>query len=153
MSEYTIRIAEENDFPKILEMIKELALFEKAPEKVINSVDFMKQEKDLFGCYVAETESGEITGMALYFFAYFTWVGKSLYLDDLYVSPEHRGKGIGTALLDKIFEKAKSENCRRLRWQVIHWNTPAIKMYKKVGATIDNDWINCDFDHEQIKRF
>lgn len=153
MSEYTIRTAEENDFPKILEMIKDLALFEKAPEKVINSVDFMKQEKNLFGCYIAETESGKIIGMALYFYAYFTWVGKSLYLDDLYVLPDYRGQGIGTDLLDKIFETAKLEKCRRLRWQVIHWNTPAIKMYEKAGATIDNDWINCDFDYEQIKMF
>jgi GNAT superfamily N-acetyltransferase len=90
--------------------------------------------------------------MALYFYAYFTWVGKSLYLDDLYVKPEHRGKGIGTALLDKIFEKAKSENCRRLRWQVLNWNTPAIKMYEKAGAIIDNEWSNCDFDYEELKR-
>ncbi|PLX08705.1 MAG: hypothetical protein C0596_05220 [Marinilabiliales bacterium] len=73
---YIIRQAEEKDYPQILQYIKYLALFEEAPDKVLNTVDFMKQEKDLFGCYVAETEDGKVVGMALYFFAYFTWVGK-----------------------------------------------------------------------------
>ncbi len=151
--EFTIRLAEEKDFPQILSYIKELALFEKAPEKVLNTVEYMKEDKDLFGCYVAESNEGEIVGMALYFFAYFTWVGKSLYLDDLYVKPECRGLGIGSALLEKIFKLAKDENCRRLRWQVINWNQEAIDLYNKVGATIDNEWSNCDFDYEQIKGF
>ncbi len=153
MSNYTIRKADENDFPQILEMIKELALFERAPDKVINSVEYMKQEKDLFGCLVVENDNSEIIAMALYFYAYFTWVGKSLYLDDLYVKPDYRGKGIGSLLLDEIYEIAKAENCKRLRWQVINWNTPAIKLYEKAGATIDNEWSNCDFDFEQIKNF
>lgn len=153
MSTYTIRKAGENDFPQILEMIKELALFEKAPEKVINTVEYMKQDKDLFGCLVVENDNSEIIAMALYFYAYFTWVGKSLYLDDLYVKPDFRGKGIGSMLLDEIYKIAKSENCRRLRWQVINWNTPAIKLYEKAGAVIDNEWSNCDFDYEQIKNF
>ncbi len=153
MSTYTIRKAGENDFPQILEMIKELALFEKAPEKVINTVEYMKQDKDLFGCLVVENDNSEVIAMALYFYAYFTWVGKSLYLDDLYVKPDFRGKGIGSMLLDEIYKIAKSENCRRLRWQVINWNTPAIKLYEKAGAIIDNEWSNCDFDYEQIKSF
>ncbi len=151
--EFLIRHAEEEDYPVILHFIKELALFEKAPDKVLNTVEFMKQEKDLFGCFVAENENGEIIGMALYFFAYFTWVGKSLYLDDLYVKPEFRGFGIGSELLKKIFVLAKEENCRRLRWQVINWNDKAIKLYKKVGVTIDNEWSNCDFDFNQIQEF
>jgi GNAT superfamily N-acetyltransferase len=151
--EFLIRHAEEEDYPVILQFIKELALFEKAPDKVLNTVEFMKQEKDLFGCFVSENENGEIIGMALYFFAYFTWVGKSLYLDDLYVKPEFRGFGIGSELLKKIFALAKEENCRRLRWQVINWNDKAIKLYEKVGVTIDNEWSNCDFDFNQIQEF
>ena len=87
---YKIRIATEKDFPEILQLIRELAAFEKAPEKVTNSVEMMKKEKDLFHCFVAETETGEIIGMALYFFAYYTWVGKSLYLDDIYVKESFR---------------------------------------------------------------
>ncbi len=150
---FEIRLAEENDYPQILEFIKELATFELAPEKVINSVEDMKKEKDLFGCYVALDEKGQMIGMALYFYAYFTWVGKSLYLDDLYVKPEYRGHGIGSELLKKIFKLAKDEGCKRLRWQVINWNTSAIDLYNKVGATIDNEWSNCDFDFEQIQKF
>lgn len=87
---FTIRKAEENDFHAVLSLIKELAEFEKAPEKVTNTVDLMKKEKDLFICYVAETDEKEIVGMALFFFAYYTWVGKSLYLDDIYIKKEFR---------------------------------------------------------------
>ena len=150
---YKIRIATEKDFPSILLLIRELAAFEKAPEKVTNSVEMMKKEKDLFHCFVAETEKGEIIGMALYFFAYYTWVGKSLYLDDIYVKESFRKHRIGTALLSKVFEVANEENCKRVRWQVLNWNKPAIQMYNKCGAEIDDEWLNCSFDSEGIKNF
>lgn len=153
MNEIIIRKAEPKDFPEILRMIQDLAEFEKAPEQVINSVEKMNNEKDLFGCFLAVNENEEILGMALYFFSYFTWVGKSLYLDDLYVKPEYRCKGIGTKLLEEIFALAKKENCSRLRWQVLNWNTSAIKLYEKLGAKIDNEWSNCDFDYQQIQKF
>ena len=148
-----IRKASDGDFPSILLLIKELAAFEKASEKVTNTVDLMREEKDLFHCFVAETETGEIVGMALYFFAYYTWVGKSIYLDDIYVKEEFRKNKIGTALLRKLFEVARSENCRRVRWQVLDWNQPAIQMYKKSGAEIDDEWLNCSFDQDGIKNF
>ena len=149
----TIRKAIEKDFFEILSLIKELATFEKAPEKVTNTVEQMKKEKDFFQCFVAETEEKEIVGIALYFFAYYTWIGKSLYLDDLYVKESFREQKIGTRLLKKIFEIAKKENCKRVRWQVLNWNKSAIDMYKKCGADIDNEWINCDFDYQGIKEF
>lgn len=152
MNEYKISPAKKDDYPEILAMIKELALFEKAPEKVINTVEQMSRETDLFRSLVVKNDKSEIIGFALYFFAYFTWVGKSLYLDDLYVKPDYRNKGIGSSLLKEIFKIAKSENCKRLRWQVLNWNKNAIKLYKKTGAIIDNDWSNCDFDFEQIKK-
>jgi GNAT superfamily N-acetyltransferase len=148
-----IRTSTEEDFPSILELIRELATFEKEPEKVTNSVELMKQEKDYFRCFVAETESGEVVGIALYFFAYYTWVGKSLYLDDLYVIESFRKHKIGTALLGKIFETAMTEDCKRVRWQVLSWNRDAIQMYIKCGAVIDNEWLNCSFDREGIKNF
>ena len=148
-----IRNARENDFPAVLSLIKELAEFEKSPEKVTNSVEQMKKEIDLFQCIVAETDTGEIVGMAVYFFAYFTWVGKSLYLDDIYVKREFRKQKIGSELLRKVFEVANEENCKRVRWQVLKWNTPAIKMYEKSGAEIDGEWFNCSFDQEGIKNF
>lgn len=148
-----IRKATEEDFPAILEMIKGLALFEKAPEKVTNSVEQMKEEKDLFRCVVAETKAGEIVGMALWFYAYYTWVGKSLYLDDLFVKESHRKNKIGTLLLNYIMEVARNENCKRVRWQVLNWNTNAIELYRKAGAVIDGEWLNCDFDADGIKNF
>ncbi len=151
--EITIRKATEKDFFAILSLIKELAIFEKAPEKVTNSVEQMKNEKDFFQCYVAENDTKEIEGMAVFFFAYYTWVGKSLYLDDLYVKETCRGKKIGTKLLKKIFEIAKKENCKRVEFQVSSWNTPAIEMYKKCGADIDTESSICKFDETRIREF
>lgn len=154
MCECIIRKAENADFAHILELIKELADFELSLDKVINQVNFMEQEQNLFGCFVAEDKNTkEIIGIALYFFAYYTWTGKSLYLEDLYVKDKYRGRGIGQKLLENIFSLAKKENCRRLRWQVLKWNKDAIKLYEKLGAKIDGEWYNCDFDYEQIKKF
>lgn len=150
---YTIRKATENDFEAILGLIKELAAFENAPEKVFNTVEQMKEEQELFRCYVVELDDRKIIGMALYYFAYYTWVGKSLYLDDLYVKKAYRGHGIGSELLELLFEAAKENNCKRVRWQVLNWNEPAIALYKKCGADIDNEWSNCDFDVNQIHAF
>ena len=138
-----IRKGYEADFEAILEMIKELALFEREPDAVINTVERMHEEKDYFQFYVAEID-GKIVGMALYFFAYYTWVGKSLYLDDLYVKPEYRGMNIGKALLEKIVAVAKEEKCKRMRWQVLDWNSTAIEFYKKMNASLSQEWINCD---------
>jgi len=148
-----IRKASESDFPEILSLIMELASFEKAPDKVTNTVEQMKQEKKYFHCFVAETKTGEIVGIALYFFAYYTWVGKSLYLDDIYIKESFRKQKIGSALLRKIFEIANAENCKRVRWQVLNWNESAIQMYKKSGAEIDDEWLNCSFDSDGIKNF
>lgn len=147
------RPATSTDFPAMMGLIQELALFEKAPEQVTNSVERMEREQHLFKAIVVEDADGTVIGMALYFFAYFTWVGKSLYLDDLYVQPAHRGKGIGSELLRRLFEIAKTEDCQRVRWQVLDWNEPAIQLYKKSGATLDNTWYNCDFDREGILEF
>ena len=151
--EINVRPATEYDFPAILSLIKELAEFERAPEKVTNSVEQMKQEQDLFRCFVAETEAGEIVGMALFFLAYYTWVGKSIYLDDIYVKRSLRQQKIGTALLNKVFDVAREEKCRRVRWQVLDWNEPAISFYRKCGAEISGEWLNCSFDEAGIADF
>ncbi|HSA83339.1 MAG TPA: GNAT family N-acetyltransferase [Patescibacteria group bacterium] len=153
MKNIIIRHATEKDFPAILDLIKELAAFENEQDKVINTVNQMKKEQDLFSCLVAETEKKEIIAIALYFFAYYTWIGKSLYLDDLVVKEKFRRQGIGTKLLRKLFEIAKKENCKRVRWQTLKWNKNAISLYTKAGAVIDNEWINCDFNEEAIKNF
>ena len=150
---FTIRPAVETDFAAILDIIKALALFEKAPEKVTNTVERMVAEKEYFKCLVATNENEEIIAICLYFFAYYTWVGKSLYLDDLYVLEPYRRQGIASALLDQLFEVARNENCHRIRWQVLNWNETAIQFYKKRGAIIDNEWLNCDFDRKGILEF
>ncbi|MBI5009088.1 MAG: GNAT family N-acetyltransferase [Bacteroidia bacterium] len=149
----SIREAYESDFPVVLSLIKELAAYEREPDKVTNSVDLMKEEQEHFRCFVAETENNEIVGIAIYFFAYYTWVGKSLYLEDIYVKEQFRRFRIGTMLLRKIFEIARTENCKRVRWQVLDWNTSAIEFYRKAGAEISNNWLNCTFDKEGILNF
>jgi GNAT superfamily N-acetyltransferase len=106
----------------------------------------MKAEQDFFKALVAETDSGEIIGFALYYFVYYTWVGKSLYLDDLYVKEAYRGHKIGSALLKQVIQFGKDNNCKRIRWQVLDWNKPAIEFYKKLGARLDDEWINCDLE-------
>ena len=143
---YHIRPATAQDFPAILGLIKELSLFEKAPEKVTNTVSQMQAEQDLFRALVAETNEGKIIGFALYYFVYYTWVGKSLYLDDLYVKEAYRGHKIGSALLDKVIQFGKDNNCKRIRCQVLEWNKPAIDFYKKLGANLDGEWLNCDLE-------
>ena len=148
-----IRGCVEKDYPEILSLIKELASFENSSDKVINTVERMKEEKQYFNAIVAESPTGEIVGIAVYIFAYYTWVGKSLYLDDLCVKESFRGKKIGTKLLREIFNVARRENCKRVRWQVLKWNEPAIDLYKKCGAALDNGWFNCDFDEKAIRDF
>ena len=146
MIDYHIRPVKETDFEAILGLIKELALFENAPEKVTNTVEQMKAEQAYFQAWVAQKNDGEIIGFALFYFVYYTWVGKSLYLDDLYVKEAYRGHKIGSKLLDKVIEIGRLNNCKRIRWQVLNWNKPAIDFYKKLGANLDNEWINCDLE-------
>ena len=118
-----------------------------------NTVEQMKEEQSLFRSIVAENKDGEIVGMALWFYAYYTWVGKSLYLDDLYVKESHRKMKIGTALLNYVMDVARTEKYKRVRWKVLNWNKNAINMYRKSGAVIDGEWLNCDFDAEGILNF
>ncbi len=148
--EVVIRKGEEKDLPAVLGLVKELAAFEKAPEQVINTAEKMVKEQQYFDFFVAELE-GEIIGMALYFFAYYTWVGKSLYLDDIYVKEKYRGNKTGQKLLKEVFKVAQKEKCSRVRWQVLNWNKDAIAFYKKLDALIDDEWLNCDFDQQGIE--
>jgi|SRR3989344_4165377 len=148
----TIRQGTEKDLPALLLLVRELAIFEKSPESVENSIEKMTLEKDLFKFFLAES-NGEAVGMVVYFFAYSTWVGKTLYVDDLYVREAYRGQKIGTSLLREIFQIAKSEDCGRLRWQVSDSNEGAKDFYKKKGAKITNKLLNCDFNKASIAQF
>jgi len=144
-----IRKAKESDFATIISMVHELAKFEQAKDKVTNTAEQMAAEQSYFHCLIAEDENKQILGIALYFFAYYTWVGKSLYLDDLYVKEEFRGQKIGSKLLQSVQDIAVVENCKRIRWQVLNWNKPAIDFYKKWGAVIDGEWYNCDINFNE----
>jgi GNAT superfamily N-acetyltransferase len=139
-----IREAEEADYPQIIALFKEFALFEKLPDLMTNSVERMCKEKDYFHCFVAEDENKTIIGYVTYFFSYYTWTGKCLYMDDLYVKPEYRSNKTGTLLINKVIDFARSAECHKLRWQVSKWNAPAIEFYKKLGAKIDDVEQNCD---------
>ena len=139
-----IRPAEEGDFADIVELFKELALFEKRPEKMTNSVEQMLKEKEYFHCYLAETPKGEVIGYVTYFFSYHAWTGKSLYMDNLYVKADFRNHGIGKRLLDAVIGYARHEKCNNIRWQVSNWNKKAQEFYKQIGAEIDDVELNCD---------
>ena len=143
---FLIRKGTKQDLSSVLDLIHELALFEKAPEQVTNSVNDMEEDgfgkNPVFNFYVAELNN-KIIGIAVYFIKYSTWKGKGLYLDDLFVTEKFRGKGIGKKLFDIIIEEAKKINAKQLHWQVLDWNTPAIDFYKKYGATIDAEWLDC----------
>ncbi|HNX82804.1 MAG TPA: GNAT family N-acetyltransferase [Bacteroidales bacterium] len=151
--EVNIRRAVEEDFPAILKLIKELAEYERSPEAVTNTVEQMRREQNHFRCFVADNAEDGIMGMALYFFAYFTWVGKSIYLEDIIVSKLFRNRKIGAALMQRVMQEARDENCKRVRWQVLDWNEPAIGFYRKCGAEISGDWLNCTFDEKGISLF
>jgi GNAT superfamily N-acetyltransferase len=143
---YNIRKIEENDFSYLISLFQEFALFEKLPDKMVNSLEQMRSEQDYILGFVATTNTNEVVGYVTFFYAYYTWVGKSLYMDDLYVKKSCRGNGIGTQLIKKIIDQARVTNCNRLRWQVSNWNKPAIKFYKSLGATVNGVESNCDLN-------
>lgn len=149
-----IREGKPEDLQAVYNLIMELAIYEKAPEEVENSVERMLEDgfgpNPVYGLFVAE-ENEEVIGTAIYYYRYSTWKGKAMYLEDLVVSEKHRGKGYGKRLLDAIVKKANDTNCKQVRWQVLDWNTPAIEFYKSLNAHLDGEWINCTLTEEQMK--
>lgn len=140
-----IRKAQKGDEFAILDLIKELAAFEKEPDAVINTAE--KLREDLFvnnyceALVVADT-NGKIIAFALFYTSYSTWKGPCLYLEDLYVRKEHRRSGVGSQLFEEVCNIAKSRKVARMDWQVLDWNQPAIDFYKKYNAVLDPEWIN-----------
>ncbi|MBL7720818.1 MAG: GNAT family N-acetyltransferase [Chitinophagaceae bacterium] len=141
----TVRRATRNDCPRLLELVKELALYEKAPEEVTVTMEHFENsgfgEKPVWWAFVAE-ENGFIHGFALYYIRYSTWKGQAMYLEDIVVTESSRGKGIGKLLMDRLIIEAKEKNFNRIVWQVLEWNEPAINFYKKYNATFDGEWLN-----------
>lgn len=140
-----IRIAEEEDFSLIFEMVKEFASYLNKADKVQVTVDEMLRSKDYFQCFIAETTDGEPVGYVCFSYNYHTWSGKSIYIDDLFVKEEFRGKDIGIKLINTVFKQARETACRSVRWEVLDWNEKAIAFYKKIGATVGDNNLNCSF--------
>lgn len=141
-----IDYAKDADFPAIIELVKELALFEKAPEAVtVTPEEYLEDWKKGFFQIRLAKMNDEIIGMALYYNAYSSWKGRMLYLDDLIVTEKHRGLGAGALLLNAVIDEARKLNARLVKWQVLDWNTNAIDFYKMKGAEIEEGWWNVKY--------
>jgi GNAT superfamily N-acetyltransferase len=155
MNSTIVRMGKKEDLPRVFDLVKELAEFEKAPEQVTNTVSKMEQdgfgENPIFGFFVAENEKG-IVGLSLYYYRYSTWTGKRIYLEDIIVTEAERGKGIGKLLFDRTLEKTLEDNCNGMTWQALDWNEPALNFYKKYGSKLDGEWVNCTLERTQIER-
>ncbi len=151
--EISIRQGTTNDLPVVLELIRELAIFEQAPQEV--EVSLAELERDFtssdncFNFLAAET-AGKMVGMALYFYKYSTWKGRCIYLDDIVVNQSFRGMGVGTKLFGELIKLADREKVRKLEWMVLDWNETAISFYEKYPTVFDNEWINCRLMEQQI---
>jgi len=145
----TIRLAEKKDCKRLLELIHQLAVYEKAPDEVTVTLQHFEEsgfsENPVWKAFVAEVD-GEVQGFALYYTRYSTWKGQRMYLEDFLVNEEHRGKNIGKLLFDRLIEEAKEKKFSGIVWQVLDWNEPAINFYKKYdGVTFESGWLNCSY--------
>ena len=145
----SIRSGIKKDLPELLELIKELAEFENAPDQVTNTIERMETDgfssTPIFGFIVAENNE-TLIGASIYYYRYSTWKGKRLYLEDIIVTENYRGKGVGTQLFERTAAIARGTGCTGMMWQVLDWNKDAINFYKKYNAVFDNEWINCSID-------
>jgi|SRR5690348_14316245 len=142
----SIRRAEKKDCPRLLELVKELAVYERAPDEVTVTLEHFEDsgfgKAPVWWAFVATlAPSDQIVGFALYYIRYSTWKGCRLYLEDLLVTNEMRGKGAGKLLFDRILEEAKEKKLNGIVWQVLEWNEPAINFYKKYNPKFDPEWV------------
>jgi GNAT superfamily N-acetyltransferase len=151
-----IRKGNPEDMAAVLDLIKELAAFENEPDAVLITVEDLIRDGfgpvPLFHVFVAEVEK-QIVGIALYYYRYSTWKGKTIHLEDLVVKDKMRGTGLGYALYSEIIKQGKKDKVRRVEWNVLDWNTPAIEFYEKSGAKILDDWKVAQMSEEAINYF
>jgi GNAT superfamily N-acetyltransferase len=148
-----IRIAKREDCPRLMELVNELALYEKAPEEVTVTLQEFEDagfgEKPVWKAFVAESD-GLIVGFAVYYIRYSTWKGNRMYLEDLIVTESMRGKKVGKLLFDRLIAEAKELGFNGMTWQVLDWNEPAINFYNKYEANIEAGWLNASLSKEQL---
>lgn len=151
-----IRKATATDMPQVLDLIVELAVFEKEPDAVKISAEELVNEgfgtQPSFICFVAEVAE-KVVGMALVYFRFSTWVGRTIHLEDLVVKEKMRGKGIGDALYERVMQYAHDEGVNRVNWMVLGWNKGAIRFYERTGATVMEEWWQVEMDKEGIANF
>jgi Sortase and related acyltransferases len=149
MQPIIIRRAKRGDCPRILELIKELATYEKTPEEVTISLSHLKESgfgsNPVWWGFVAEVK-GIVCGIAIYYIRFSTWKGQRMYLEDIYVTENMRGEGVGKMLFDQLIVEAREKEFRGMVWQVLDWNKPAIDFYEKYHAHFDPEWINCSLE-------
>jgi GNAT superfamily N-acetyltransferase len=147
--EISIRRAVKPDCPRLLELVKELAVYEKAPDEVTVTPEHFEEsgfgKNPVWWAFVAEVD-GIIQGFALYYIRYSTWKGRAMYLEDIIVTESMRGNKIGKLLFDRLIMEAKEKELKRMVWQVLDWNEPAINFYKKYNAAFDSGWVNCSMN-------
>jgi len=155
MEGIVVRPARKTDCSRSMDLVHGLALYEHAPEQVTVSLAHFEESgfgnNPVWWAYVAEID-GRIVGFALWYIRYSTWKGQRMYLEDLYVEPEMRGKGIGALLFERLIKEAKLKEFSGLNWQALDWNEPALNFYRKYKANFDGEWINCSLDIEKIKK-
>lgn len=151
-----IRPAKLSDCSSILALVNELAVFERAPKEVTVSLSEMEAAgfsgNPVWWAFVHENEHGIIDAFALYYIRYSTWKGCRMYLEDILVTENARGKGIGTQLMDRLIQEAKEKKLKGVVWQVLDWNEKAIQFYQKYQASFDSEWINCSLSTTQINQ-
>ena len=144
---FKIRKAVRNDVQSLLKLIKELAIYEKAPDQVKTSAKDLERDgfgkNKIYDCFVVTEKNNTIVGMALFYTKYSTWKGRCIFLEDIIVTKKFRGLGVGKLLFDRVVLEGKKMKVRKIEWQVLNWNKPAIGFYKKYDTLFDNDWINC----------
>jgi GNAT superfamily N-acetyltransferase len=149
------RRGRKEDLPQVLALVKELAVYEKAPNEVEVTIPQMEEwgfgADKQFDFFVAEN-NGKIVGIALYYYKYSTWKGKCLFLEDIIVTETERKNGYGKQLFDAVAQVAKEEKVKRMEWQVLEWNEPAIKFYQKTPTVFDKEWINCKLTYEELQK-